>query len=131
MVIAAQYESLLHPFVIMFTLPLSFVGVAWTLFLTGTTLSVNSIIGVIVLAGVVVDNAILLVDYTNLLRGQGAGPRGGRGQCDDDADPPGADDRPDHDAGDVPDGARASGRARSSTTRWQGRWSAGWAPRPS
>jgi HAE1 family hydrophobic/amphiphilic exporter-1 len=71
MVMAAQYESLLHPFVIMFTLPLSFVGVAWTLFLTGTTLSVNSIIGVIVLAGIVVNNAILLVDYTNLLRGRG------------------------------------------------------------
>jgi HAE1 family hydrophobic/amphiphilic exporter-1 len=71
MVMAAQYESLLHPFVIMFTLPLSFVGVAWTLFLTGTTLSVNSILGVIVLAGIVVDNAILLVDYTNLLRGRG------------------------------------------------------------
>jgi HAE1 family hydrophobic/amphiphilic exporter-1 len=73
MVIAAQYESLLHPLVIMFTLPLSFVGVAWTLFLTGTTLSVNSIIGVIVLAGIVVNNAILLVDYTNLLRGRGLG----------------------------------------------------------
>ena len=71
MVIAAQYESLVHPFVIMLTLPLSFVGVAWTLFLTGTTLSVNSIIGVIVLAGIVVDNAILLIDYTNLLRRRG------------------------------------------------------------
>ena len=46
-------------------------GVAWTLFLTGTTISVNSIIGVIVLAGIVVDNAILLVDYINLLRGRG------------------------------------------------------------
>ncbi|MFH1218889.1 MAG: efflux RND transporter permease subunit [Candidatus Eisenbacteria bacterium] len=73
MVMAAQYESLLHPFVIMFTLPLSFIGVAWTLFLTGTTLSVNSIIGVIVLVGIVVNNAILLVDYTNVLRGRGFG----------------------------------------------------------
>jgi HAE1 family hydrophobic/amphiphilic exporter-1 len=71
MVMAAQYESLLHPFVIMFTLPLSFVGVAWTLFLTGTTLNINSIIGVIVLVGIVVKNAILLVDYTNVLRGRG------------------------------------------------------------
>jgi HAE1 family hydrophobic/amphiphilic exporter-1 len=71
MVMASQFESLLHPFVIMFTLPLSFVGVAWTLFLTGTTLSVNSLIGVIVLAGIVVNNAIILVDYTNLLRGRG------------------------------------------------------------
>ncbi len=71
MVMAAQYESLLHPFVIMFTLPLCFIGVAWTLFLTGTTLSVNSMIGVIVLVGIVVNNAILLVDYTNVLRGRG------------------------------------------------------------
>jgi HAE1 family hydrophobic/amphiphilic exporter-1 len=71
MVMAGQYESLRHPFVIMFSLPLSFIGVAWTLFLTGTTLSVNSIIGVIVLVGIIVNNAILLVDYTNVLRGRG------------------------------------------------------------
>jgi HAE1 family hydrophobic/amphiphilic exporter-1 len=71
MVMASQFESLRHPFIIMFTLPLSFIGVAWMLFLTGTTLSINSLIGVIVLAGIVVNNAILLVDYTNLLRARG------------------------------------------------------------
>ncbi len=71
MVMASQFESLLHPFVIMFTLPLSLIGVCWMLFLTGTTLSVNSIIGVIVLAGIVVNNAIILVDYINLLRARG------------------------------------------------------------
>jgi HAE1 family hydrophobic/amphiphilic exporter-1 len=71
MVMASQFESLRHPFIIMFSLPLSFIGVAWMLFLTGTTLSTNSIIGVIVLAGIVVNNAILLVDYTNLLRARG------------------------------------------------------------
>jgi HAE1 family hydrophobic/amphiphilic exporter-1 len=71
MVMASQFESLRHPFIIMFSLPLSFIGVAWMLFLTGTTLSINSLIGVIVLAGIVVNNAILLVDYTNLLRARG------------------------------------------------------------
>jgi HAE1 family hydrophobic/amphiphilic exporter-1 len=71
MVMASQFESLRHPFIIMFSLPLSFIGVAWMLFLTGTTLSINSFIGVIVLAGIVVNNAILLVDYTNLLRARG------------------------------------------------------------
>jgi HAE1 family hydrophobic/amphiphilic exporter-1 len=71
MVMASQFESLRHPFIIMFALPLSFIGVAWMLFLTGTTLSINSITGVIVLAGIVVNNAILLVDYTNLLRARG------------------------------------------------------------
>ncbi len=71
MVMASQFESLRHPFIIMFSLPLSFIGVAWMLFLTGTTLSINSFIGVIVLAGIVVNNAIILVDYTNLLRARG------------------------------------------------------------
>lgn len=71
MVMASQFESLRHPFIIMFSLPLSFIGVAWMLFLTGTTLSINSLIGVIVLAGIVVNNAIILVDYTNLLRARG------------------------------------------------------------
>jgi HAE1 family hydrophobic/amphiphilic exporter-1 len=73
MVMASQFESLRHPFIIMFSLPLSFIGVAWMLFLTGTTLSINSLIGVIVLAGIVVNNAIILVDYTNLLRARGLG----------------------------------------------------------
>ncbi len=72
MVMASQFESLRHPFIIMFSLPLSFIGVAWMLFLTGTTLSINSFTGVIVLAGIVVNNAIILVDYTNLLRARGS-----------------------------------------------------------
>ena len=71
MVMASQFESLKHPFIIMFSLPLSFIGVAWMLFLSGTTLSINSLTGVIVLAGIVVNNAIILVDYTNLLRARG------------------------------------------------------------
>jgi multidrug efflux pump subunit AcrB len=67
-VMASQFQSLVDPFIIMFTVPLGIVGVFWTLFLTGTTLSVTSFQGVIVMVGIVVSNGILLVDYTNHLR---------------------------------------------------------------
>ena len=68
MVMASQFESLFHPFIIMFTVPLALIGVVWGLFVTGYNLSVVSIIGVTVLAGIVVNNAIVLVDYINTLR---------------------------------------------------------------
>jgi multidrug efflux pump subunit AcrB len=68
MVLASQFASLLHPFLIMFSVPLGFIGVIWALFLTGNTLSVISFIGIIMMVGIVVSNAILLVDYTNRLR---------------------------------------------------------------
>lgn len=71
MVMASQFESLIDPFIIMFSVPLGIIGVIWGLFLTGHTLSVISFIGVIMMSGVVVSNAILLVDYTNTLRGRG------------------------------------------------------------
>jgi HAE1 family hydrophobic/amphiphilic exporter-1 len=71
MVMAAQFESLVHPFSIMCTVPFSLIGVILALFATGTTLSVNSFIGVVILAGVVVNNGIVLVDYTNRLRAKG------------------------------------------------------------
>jgi multidrug efflux pump subunit AcrB len=67
-VMASQFQSLIDPFIIMFTVPLGMVGVLWMLFLTHTTLSVTSFQGVIVMIGVVVSNGILLVDYTNRLR---------------------------------------------------------------
>jgi CzcA family heavy metal efflux pump len=67
-VMASQFQSLLDPFIIMFTVPLGLMGVFWTLFITGTTLSVTSFQGVIVMVGIVVSNGILLVDYTNHLR---------------------------------------------------------------
>jgi CzcA family heavy metal efflux pump len=67
-VMASQFQSLLDPFIIMFTVPLGIVGVFWMLFLTGTTLSVTSFQGIIVMVGIVVSNGILLVDYTNRLR---------------------------------------------------------------
>jgi multidrug efflux pump subunit AcrB len=71
MVLASQFASLLHPFLIMFSVPLGFIGVIWALFLTGNTLSVVSFIGIIMMVGIVVSNAILLVDYTNRARKEG------------------------------------------------------------
>jgi HAE1 family hydrophobic/amphiphilic exporter-1 len=71
LVMASQFESLLHPFVIMFTLPLGVIGVILTLAITGTAISVMVLIGVLVLSGIVVKNAIMLVDYTNRLRAAG------------------------------------------------------------
>jgi HAE1 family hydrophobic/amphiphilic exporter-1 len=67
-VMASQYESLRDPFIIMFSVPLAAIGVVLSLKLTGTSFSLQAYIGVIMLAGIVVSNAILLVDYTNVLR---------------------------------------------------------------
>ncbi|HUG99849.1 MAG TPA: efflux RND transporter permease subunit [Gammaproteobacteria bacterium] len=71
LVMASQFESLVHPFVILFTIPLALVGAAWALWLTGTTVSVVAFIGLIMLAGIVVNNAIVLVDLINQLRRDG------------------------------------------------------------
>jgi HAE1 family hydrophobic/amphiphilic exporter-1 len=71
MVMASLYESLLDPFVVMFSVPLAAIGVILMLFLTRTTFNVQSFIGCIMLGGIVVNNAILLVDHTNLLRRRG------------------------------------------------------------
>ena len=71
MIMAAQFESFLHPFVIMFSMPVTIVGVVLGLLVTGSTLNVISFIGIIMLAGIVVNNAIVLVDYINTLRKRG------------------------------------------------------------
>lgn len=71
MVMASQFQSLVDPFIIMFSVPLGMVGVVWMLFITNTTLSVTSFEGVIVMVGIVVSNGILLIDYTNRLRKKG------------------------------------------------------------
>ena len=71
LVMASQFESLLHPLVIMFSIPFGLVGVTLALLLTGGTVSVMVLIGLIMLAGIVVKNAILLIDYTNHARRQG------------------------------------------------------------
>jgi HAE1 family hydrophobic/amphiphilic exporter-1 len=70
MVMACQYESLKDPFIVMFSVPLAAIGVVLMLFLTDTTFNVQSYIGCIMLGGIVVSNAILLVDHTSLLRKQ-------------------------------------------------------------
>ena len=71
LVMASQFESLVHPFVILFTIPLALVGAALALFVTGTTINIVALIGVIMLTGIVVNNAIVLVDLINQLRAQG------------------------------------------------------------
>jgi HAE1 family hydrophobic/amphiphilic exporter-1 len=68
MVMAGQYESFRDPFVVMFSIPMALIGVVFIMILTGTTFSMQAFIGCIMLAGIVVNNAIILVDYTNLLR---------------------------------------------------------------
>ncbi len=68
MVMACQYESLRDPLVVMFSVPLAVIGVVLMLLLTNTTFNVQSYIGCIMLGGIVVNNAILLVDHINLLR---------------------------------------------------------------
>jgi HAE1 family hydrophobic/amphiphilic exporter-1 len=74
MVLASQYESLRDPIVVMFSIPTAAVGVIVILFLTGTTLNIQSYIGCIMLGGIVVNNAILLVDQAGRLRREHAMP---------------------------------------------------------
>ncbi len=68
MVLAAQFESFIHPFTIMLSVPLSIVGALAALLLSGMTLSIFTMIGIIMLMGLVTKNGILLVDFTNTLR---------------------------------------------------------------
>ncbi|MDH4264420.1 MAG: efflux RND transporter permease subunit, partial [Deltaproteobacteria bacterium] len=71
MLLASQFESFLHPFTVMFAVPLAIMGVIGALFLTGNSLSLGVYIGGIMLGGIVVNNSIILVDYTNTLRKKG------------------------------------------------------------
>ncbi len=68
MVMAGQFERFLDPLIVLFSIPLAVIGVVPTLLLTGTTLNMQSLMGVVMLTGIVVNNAIVLVDYINLLR---------------------------------------------------------------
>ncbi|SMP57271.1 efflux RND transporter permease subunit [Anoxynatronum buryatiense] len=68
LVMAAQFESLINPFIIMFTIPLAYTGAFLLLFITGEPLSMMALIGCLVLVGIVVNNGIILVDYINTLR---------------------------------------------------------------
>ncbi|MCK5656131.1 MAG: efflux RND transporter permease subunit, partial [Candidatus Aureabacteria bacterium] len=68
MVMAAQFESFLDPFIVVFSIPFTFTGVLLAFILTGTTLNVMSFLGVVMLMGIVVNNAIVLISYINILR---------------------------------------------------------------
>jgi len=70
-VMASQFESLMHPFVILLTVPLAVIGAVWALWLTGTTVNVVAYIGLIMLAGIVVNQSIVLIDAVNRLRESG------------------------------------------------------------
>ncbi|USG66891.1 efflux RND transporter permease subunit [Brevibacillus ruminantium] len=72
-ILAAQFESLVYPLSIMLSVPLSFFGASFSLWVTGRTLSIPAFIGIILLTGIVVRNAIVLVDFINVLRRQGMG----------------------------------------------------------
>jgi HAE1 family hydrophobic/amphiphilic exporter-1 len=71
MVMAAQFESLLDPFIVMFAIPFTFTGVILAFLITGTTLSIISFLGIVMLMGIVVNNAIVLISYINILRARG------------------------------------------------------------
>jgi hydrophobic/amphiphilic exporter-1 (mainly G- bacteria), HAE1 family len=71
LVMASQFESLVQPFVILFTIPMGLIGVVWAMFLTSTTISVVAMIGIIMLTGIVVNNAIVLIDAVNRARQRG------------------------------------------------------------
>ncbi len=83
MVLASQFRSLKDPFTIMFSVPMGLIGVFWALYLTNTTLSTTSFMGIIMMVGIVVSNGVLLVEYINERRRRGepllvAVPRAGR-----------------------------------------------------
>ena len=71
LVMASQFESLTQPFIIMFTIPFALIGVALALYITNLVVSVVVLIGGVILAGIVVNNSIVLIDFTNQLRKQG------------------------------------------------------------
>ena len=71
MVMASQFESLRHPFIVMFSVPFAVIGLVLALLITGTTLSLMSFVGAILLVGIVVNNAIVLIDYMNQLQKRG------------------------------------------------------------
>jgi HAE1 family hydrophobic/amphiphilic exporter-1 len=68
MVMAAQFERFLDPLIVMVSVPLAFIGVVPTLLITGTSVNIQSLMGIVMLIGIVVNNAIVLVDYINMMR---------------------------------------------------------------
>ncbi len=75
LIMVAQFQSLLSPFIIMFTIPLAFTGGFFALYFTGYEVSVVAMIGFVMLAGIIVNNGIVMVDYINQLRRDGLGKK--------------------------------------------------------
>ena len=75
LVMASEFESLIHPFVILFTIPLALIGAVLALYLTNSVINVIALIGMIMLAGIVVKNGIVLIDLVNRLREEGVAKR--------------------------------------------------------
>ena len=75
LVLVAQFRSFIDPFLIILAVPTGLIGVILTLALTGTTLNIQSLMGVVMLQGMVVSNSILIVDFANVLRSEGHGVR--------------------------------------------------------
>ena len=106
LVLAAQFESFIDPLAIMLSLPLSIVGMAGMLFLTGDTINIMSLIGLILLMGLVTKNAILLVDYAKILQARRDGADGGGDHRGTD---PAAAHHDDHAGDDLRDAAAGAG----------------------
>ena len=75
LLMVAQLKSLVDPLLILATVPMGFIGVIWMLFLTNTTLNIQSMMGMIMLIGIVVSNTVILTDYANARLAAGVGPR--------------------------------------------------------
>ena len=71
LILVAQFKSFIDPFLIVLAVPTGIIGVILTLVLTGTTLNIQSLMGIVMLQGMVVSNSILIVDFANVLRGEG------------------------------------------------------------
>ncbi|MGH7481674.1 MAG: efflux RND transporter permease subunit, partial [Longimicrobiales bacterium] len=75
MILAAEFESFAHPFVVLLTVPLAIVGASLSLFVAGAGINVMSLIGLIILVGIVDNDAVVAIDYINQLRGRGLAVR--------------------------------------------------------
>ena len=115
LIMVAQFQSLRSPFIVMFTIPLAFTGGFLALWLCGFEVSIIAMLGLLVLAGIVVNNGIVFVDYANQLRAEGMERREGAGGGRPGPPATHPDDRPDHHPGPVDHGhGRRHGRGYDS-----------------
>lgn len=99
LIMVAQFQSLLSPFIIMFTIPLAFTGGFLGLLISGSEVSVIALIGFVMLSGIIVNNGIVLVDYINQLPCTGYGKERGDHDSGKNQNASGIDDSHDHDTG--------------------------------